>query len=128
MQAALVRSTKVLSVEPLYSHIMTSNTSEQRVDGAKLLVRPPSGVSAEKMTRILQCHSARVLLGQVNRDAVRHDPYWLPDRWVNIQVKPENGNFMIIVSADTVHEGLEVLAHANQYADEHTTAAEPDLP
>jgi hypothetical protein len=127
-QDALVRSTKVLSVQPLYSHIMTSNTSEERVDGAKLIVRPPSGVSAEQMTRILQCHSARVLLGQVNRDAVRNDPYWLADTWVNIQVKPENGNFAVTVSTDTVREGLEVLGHANQYADDHLVAAAPELP
>lgn len=127
-QEALVRSTKVLSVQPLYSHIMTSNTSEQRVDGAKLLVRPPSGVTAEQMTRILQCHSARILLGQVNGDAVRNDPYWLPASWVNIQVKPENGNFAVTVSADTVSDGLRLLGHASQYADDHMLAAEPELP
>jgi hypothetical protein len=127
-QEALVRSTKVLSVQPLYSHIISGKTAEQRVDGATLLVRPPQGVDAEQMTRILQCHSARVLLGQVNRDAVRNDPYWLPDSWVNIQVKPESGNFAVTLSTDTVHDGLQVLGHANQYADDHTLAAEPELP
>jgi hypothetical protein len=118
----------VFSVEPLYSHIMTASGSEERVDGVKLLVRPPPGVSADQMTRILQCHSARVLLGQVNPDAVRSDPYWLPDSWVNIQVTPENGNFAVTVSADTVRDNLKVFGRANRYADDHMLATDPELP
>jgi hypothetical protein len=127
-QDALVRSTKVLSVQPLYSHIMTASASEERVDGVKLVVRPPQGVSAEQMTRILQCHSARALLGQVNREAVRSDPYWLPDSWVNIQVTPENGNFAVTVSADTVRDNPKVVGRANHYAGDHMLATDPELP
>jgi hypothetical protein len=127
-QEELVRSTKVLSVEPIYAHIMTASSSEERVDGAKLIVRPPPGMSAEQMTRVLQCHSARALLGQVNRDAVRNDPYWLADRWVSIEVKPENGNFAITLSADSVRDNLEVLNHASGFASDHAVALEPELP
>jgi hypothetical protein len=123
----LVRSMKVLSVEPLYSHIMTGNAAEERVVGAKLLVRPPPGISAEQMTRVLQCHSARILRGQVHRDAVRSDPYGLPDSWVNIQVKAENGNFAVAVSANSVRDNLQVLGQAKQYAAEHMLAAAPEL-
>jgi hypothetical protein len=124
----LVRSIAVLRVQPLYSHVRTNNTSEERVNGAKLLVRPPSGVSAEQLTRILQCHSARVLLGQLNSSAVPNDPYWLPDRWVNIEVKPENGNYAVTLSADSVRDNLQVFGRANQYADEHMIATDPGLP
>ncbi len=127
-QDQLIRSTRVLSVQPLYSHIMTADSSDERVDGTKLLVRPPPGVSAEQMTRILQCHGARVLLGQVNRDTVASDPYWLPNRWVNIQVTSENGNFAITVSAESLRDNLKVFGRANRYADDHALAAEPELP
>jgi hypothetical protein len=128
-QDGLVRSTRVLAVEPVYSHVMTSRgNSEERVCGAKLLVRPPQGVSAEEMTRILQCHSARVLLGQVNRDTVPNDPYWLPDSWVNIEVRPEDGNFAVTVSADSVDENLQIFGRANHYADDHMVATDPGLP
>src|SRR5271170_4544993 len=86
-ELALLRSTIILRVEPLYSHVPTSNNNaEDRVNGAKLVVRPPKGVTAEQMTRILQCHSARVLLSQVDGSAVPNDPYWLADRWLNIEV------------------------------------------
>jgi hypothetical protein len=126
---SLVRSTRVLVVEPIYSHSMTSkNNSEERVSGAKLLIRPPAGVSAEDMTRILQCHSARELLGKLNPDAVKNDPFWLPDAWVNIDVKPENGNFAVTLSADSVHDNLEVFGRANHYADDHMLATDPGLP
>ena len=124
-----MRSTRVLAVEPLYSHVITSNNnSEERVAGAKLLVRPPNGVTADQFTRALQCHSARVLLGQVNPAVVPNDPYWLPDSWVNINVKPENGNFAITISADTVHDNLQVFGRANHYADDHMMATDPGLP
>ena len=128
-QDGLVRSTRVLAVEPLYSHVITSNNnSEERVAGAKLLVRPPSGVTADELTRVLQCHSARVLLGQVNPATVPNDPYWLPDTWVNINVKPENGNFAITIAADSVHDNLTVFGRANHYADDHMVATDPGLP
>jgi hypothetical protein len=127
--AELIRSTKVLHVEPIYSLVQSSNNnSEERVAGAKLLIRPPAGVTAEQMTRSLQCHSARVLLGQVDSANVPNDPYWLPDAWVNIQVKAEDGNFAVTVSADSVRENLQVFGRANHYADQHMLATDPGLP
>jgi hypothetical protein len=127
-QDSLVSSTRVLAVQPIYSHVMTSYSSEERVNGAKLLIRPPAGVSAEEMTRILQCHSAREWLGKVNPEAVKNDPYWLPDAWVNIDVKPEDGNFAVTISADSVHDNLKVFGRANHYADDHILATDPGLP
>ena len=128
-EVQLLQSVTVLHVEPIYSHVLTANNnSEERVNGAKLLIRPPKGVNAEQMTRILQCHSARVLLGQVNGAAVPNDPYWLSDAWVNIDVKPESGNFAVTVSADTIHDNLLVLGRANHYAGAHMLATEPALP
>ncbi len=127
-QEGLVRSTKVIAVEPHYTRILTTGSTDERVDGVKLVVRPPPGVTADQMTRILQCHSARALLGQINRDSVRNDPYWLPDRWVNIEVKPENGNFAVTLSADSVRDNLKVLSQANGFASDHALATEPELP
>jgi hypothetical protein len=124
----LIRSTKVLDVKPLYSHVRTSNNNaEERVNGAKLTIRPPQGISAEQMTRLLQCHSARVLLGQVNAPSFGDDPYWLPDTWVAIDVKPEDGNFAVTLSADSVRDNLKVFSRANRYG-EQQMATQPELP
>lgn len=121
----VLRANAVLYVQPMYHHIIVNpNNAEDRISGAKLVLRPPTGVSAEELTRILQCHSARVLLGKVNPADIPDDPYWLADRWLDIQVTPENGNFAVTVVADTVHDNIEVLTHATRYAHEHVLATE----
>jgi hypothetical protein len=127
-QDDLVRSIAVLHVQPVYSQVGSTGSTEERVNGATMVVRPPNGVSADQLTRVLLCHSARVLLGRLNGNAVRNDPYWLPDTWVNIDVKPENGNFTVTVSADTVRDNLQVYGRANRYADDHMVATDPGLP
>jgi len=124
----LLRSTTVLRLDPIYSHVLTTNSgSEQRVNGAKLLVVPPQGMSTSQMDRILECHSAAVLLGKVSSAAIPSDPYWLPNSWVDIDVKPEGGNFAVTLTADTVRDNLQVLRRASHYADEHQLAVEPSL-
>jgi len=121
----LLQANAVLYIKPLYHHIIVNpNNAEDRISGAKLVIRPPPGVSAEELTRILQCHSARVLLGKVNPTDIPDDPYWLADRWLDIQVTPENGNFAVTVVADTVHDNIEVLGRATRYAQEHMLAIE----
>jgi hypothetical protein len=125
---AFLRSTRVLRIDPIYSHVASSKDgSENRVSGAKLLVQPPNGVSADQMDRILECHSAAVLLGQVSGLAVPNDPYWLPNSWVNIDVKPEGANFAVTLTADSLRDNLQVWGRASHYADEHQLAIEPSL-
>jgi hypothetical protein len=121
----LLQANAVLYVKPIYRHILVNpNNAEDRVGGAKLVLRPPTGVSAEELTRILQCHSARVLLGKVNPADIPDDPYWLADRWLDIQVTAENGNFAVTVVADSVHDNIEVLDRATRYANDHMLAIE----
>ena len=121
----LLQANTVLYVTPLHHHIIVNpNNSEDRIAGAKLVLRPPTGVTAEELTRILQCHSARVLLGKVSPADIPDDPYWLADRWLDIQVTPENGNFAVTVVADSVHDNIEVLGRATRYAHEHMLAVE----
>jgi hypothetical protein len=125
----LVGSATVLSVQPIYSHVMTSNNnSEERVNGAKIVVRPPAGVTAEQMTRTLQCENARILLGKVQADTAERNPYWLPDRWLSVEVWPENGNFAVKVRGDSVGDNLQVFQRVNRYAEQRMMAAGAELP
>jgi hypothetical protein len=113
---AVIRSVLVIDAEPLYSY-MASNAGDNNgkvVDGAKIVVRPPEGVSAEHLSRILQCHSAQVLLGEQGK--VVADPFWLPGTWLNIDVKPEHGNYAVTLEADTVADNLKLAAHATAFA------------
>jgi hypothetical protein len=127
--ARILESTKVIESEPIYSSVPTgSDNIEHRVNGAKLVIRPPEGVSAERMTRILQCHSARELLGRADRTTVASDPYWLPGAWVDIRVTPEDGNYAVDLEADTIAKSLEVYSRAVAYADAHPLNTSPAAP
>ena len=118
----VLQSTSVLSAGPLYAHVITGkNDAEERVTGARLLVRAPEGVSAERLQRILQCHSAQVLLGQVDPSRFADEPYWLPDAWVDIHVQPDDGGMAVTVSAQSIPEGLKVLHRATAFAETHPT-------
>jgi len=121
----LLQQTAVLGASPLYSHVVTKDGSEDRVTGAKLVVRPPAGVSPEALTRLLQCHSAQVLLGQVDPSRFSDDPYTLPDAWLDINVKSEDGNFLVVLRADSIPDGLDVLRRATAFADAHRAAVDP---
>jgi len=122
---ALQRTT-VLSASPLYSHVLSGkNNSEDRVTGARLVVRPPQGVSTETLTRLLQCHSAQALLGQVDLSRFSDDPYFLPDSWLDINVEPVDGNLTVVLRADSVSDGLQVLQRATAFADAHRGVADP---
>jgi hypothetical protein len=124
--ARILESTRVIESEPIYSNVPTgSDNIEHRVNGAKLVIRPPEGVSAERMTRILQCHSARELLGRDDRANVASDPYWLPGAWVDIRVTPEDGNYAVDLESDTIAKNLKVFSRAAAYADAHPLDTSP---
>jgi hypothetical protein len=117
----VMQSASVIKAEPLYSHVLThgSNDAEERVDGAKLVIRPPEGVSPERMTRILQCHGARALLGKVDRASLPGDPFWLPDTWVSVEVKSENGNYAVTLEANDAPSNIKLAARAMAFAEAH---------
>jgi hypothetical protein len=122
----VLSATTVIEAEPIYFHLSASQGSgEKRVSGAKLLVRQPDGVSSDEMTQMLLCHSAKALLGQVDMGAFPNDPYFLPDAWVDIDVKPENGFLAVRISADKVWQNLEVLHRATAFADVHRAVVGP---
>ncbi|HXX66413.1 MAG TPA: hypothetical protein VEK07_04475 [Polyangiaceae bacterium] len=125
----LLRSIKVLDVEPLFSFSHSSYMhGEERLVGAKLLIRPPAGTTAETLTRILQCRNARLLLGQGDVSAAGHDPYSLPNAWVNVEVTSENGNFAVALTAESFRDNLTVLDRAKTYAEDHMLASEGESP
>jgi hypothetical protein len=116
--------TDVLGAAPLYSHVMTgTNGSEERIDGAKVVVRPPVGLSSEDLTRALQCHSARAVLGEGDRSQLVDDPFWLPGSWVTIEVRPENGNYAVILEAEGLSANIRLAERAESYAKRHVRPA-----
>jgi hypothetical protein len=116
---ALLQGTAVLRSDPIYTRVMTKDGSEKRISGVKLIIRPADGMTADRLTRTLQCHSARALLGQVDRSQLADDPYVLADEWLDIQVGTEDGNLAVSLQADSVAKNLQVFNRATAYADSH---------
>jgi hypothetical protein len=128
-EVELLQTTQVLQAGPLYGHIFDANhaNESQMIIGAKLLVRPPAGVRPDELARILQCHRARVVLGEESAAQFPDDPYWLPDAWVDIDVNSENGNYAVLLSSDKVRYNLELVTRAKRYASEHMLGARPEV-
>jgi hypothetical protein len=115
----LAKHLSVLSVSPLYIRIHSSTMGEEvRTVGATLLVRPPEAMDANRLLRNLQCHAAKVVLGEVPR-IEPSDPFSLPGSWLEIEVVSEVGNYAISIAADSIPRGLHVLGEARAFARDH---------
>jgi hypothetical protein len=115
----IAKHLSVLSVSPNYIRIHSSTMGEEvRTAGAKLLVRPPEAMDANRLLRALQCHAARVALGQES-PIQPNDPFTLPGSWLEIEVESEVGNYAITIAADSIPHGLSVLAEAQGFARDH---------
>ena len=120
-EARVLADTRILKVEPWTFRAGSDVRSDGivRVQGVKLVVRPPDGVTLDEMTRILQCHSAKALLGRVDLPLLPGDPYVLPDTWLDIDVVTEHGVVVIKESADRIWQNLALLKRATAFAEEH---------
>ncbi|HEV3192517.1 MAG TPA: hypothetical protein VGY54_18535 [Polyangiaceae bacterium] len=110
----------VIRVDGQYSY---HSSGVGKVVGTRIVVRPPEGISTERMTRILQCHGAQALLGHIDPSQVSNDPYWLPDAWVEIDVKSEAGNYVAFLTTDTVSDNLRIMRRATAFAAAHSSGA-----
>jgi hypothetical protein len=82
--ASAISPSLVEGVEPAYSVVPSGNDRAIRLRGARLRLRPALDVSAEALQRTLECHQARVTLGESSE--VAFDPYVLRGAWLDIDV------------------------------------------
>jgi hypothetical protein len=123
----VLNDSNVLEAEPRYSHVPTmNNNAEERIDGAMIRMRPPEGVSLERLTRLLQCHSAKALLGDIDRTAIPDDPFWLPNAWVGVDVRSSDGNAVVIVETERNADNIRLAALAAAFA-RHRGGSAPSL-
>lgn len=86
-----------------------------QVYGVKLVVSQPA-LSAEQLARVLQCHEARAFLAGPRLAHADSDPFWLPDSWVDIVVKPDGGQFVVSLVGQSVADNLRILHRATAFA------------
>jgi hypothetical protein len=125
-EARVVRETTVVDAEPVtFVAWSTRQQGGHVVGGTKLFVNAPQGMGAGEMARILACHGARALLGEVDPAMLAGDPFYLPDGWIDSEVTEEDGLLVVKLSAETTWQNLIVLHRAVAFANAHPPATAP---
>jgi hypothetical protein len=116
--------TALRDVQPLYSDAEGSKTGSQSLlRGAVVNLQAVSGLTAEWLDRALECHSAKLVLGQSQQAAGAEDPFWLPGSVVDIDVQSAKDGFRVAVAGTSPAEGQQILARARSFASAKAKAA-----
>jgi hypothetical protein len=114
--APVLDGTAIEGVEPLYNSVVGYKTGQfSELTGTALTVRPIPGVTAEWLTRALECHSAKRVAGSI-AGVAPNDPFFLPGRMVEIDARSVHGGFRVEVRAAGPAEGHQVLDRAKAFA------------
>jgi hypothetical protein len=101
-------------VDAAYSTVPSGNDRAIRLRGARLQLRPGPHLSAESLQRSLECHQARVTLGE--GAAAPDDPYVLPGAWLDIDVDSTGDGFVAAVLVKNFDDAQRVLSRARSFA------------
>jgi hypothetical protein len=107
--AKIVDGSAVESVEPLY-RASESKTSHSRLEGVAIDVRPERGVTAEWLTRALECHAARQTLALEQGGTAGRDPFASVISAPHVVVRPAGDSFRVELTVATPAEAQNVLA------------------
>jgi hypothetical protein len=112
--ATLLSPSAVDTVQAAYATVPSGPAErEARLRGARIQLRPAPGMSSEALTRSLECHQARVTLGEVVPNA--DDPYVLPGEWLDLDASSARDSFVIVVSANDFEDARQVLERARRF-------------
>jgi hypothetical protein len=120
-EARVLESIRVLEARPKFHQNACNGVCA--VWGVYLVVQPPVGVEPERLARMLRCHNLRVLDGEVDASRIPNDPYGLRDSWLEIDVKPDAGNYLVTLAGDHFADTLRILQRAKAYAAAHGPGA-----
>jgi hypothetical protein len=104
----------VEGVEPAYSTVPSGNDRAIRLRGARMHLRPTLAESPQALQRTLECHEARVTLG--DSPAIADDPYVLHGAWLDIDVDSDGDGLTASVLVDRFDDARRVLDRARSYA------------
>jgi len=105
------------STEPLYARLRTgpkNNNYSTKLVGARLYVPSHPGLTPQELERMLHCHQARSVLGEIPASAA--DPFSIPDGWIDIQVQPERWGLVVQLRGQTAEESQLIDSKAQALA------------
>jgi hypothetical protein len=71
-------------------------------------------VTPDLLTYVLSCRSAQLVLGRVQ--GAENEPYWLPDGWVKISARSDDGAIVVALEGEDLPQSKEILARAQAFA------------
>jgi len=89
-------------------HIVDTCSGTSQTSGTVLLLRRTDG--ADSWTRMLRCSSARVFFGT-------SDDTWIPDGWVDLEVRAEGNGASVTISAESVAKNIRLYRRATAFAE-----------
>jgi hypothetical protein len=104
----------VMSVEPAYVHMNAPAWGDVRLRGASLRMRPTLNMPVGVLQRTLECHQARVALGDAAE--LDEDPYVLAGSWLEIHVSGTEEGLVAAVYADSIEDARRVVDRARKFA------------
>jgi len=102
-------------VEPLYFGLQ-SKSSNPRLEGAVLTIRPIRGATAEWLARSLECHGVERMLGRTVARNGAVDPFVLPGSMVTVSVRSSGDGFRVELQGATMEDSREILSRADAFA------------
>jgi hypothetical protein len=97
----------VHTVEPSYISDTCSGTAQ--VSGTRLFVGPPRGTASDRWTRLLRCPSGRVFVTGSDEQRPGRPHLWIPNGWLDIDVKRSGDDLTITLSAESVPKNIQLL-------------------
>jgi len=113
----------VVHIEPHYTRNTCDGTTQ--VIGTQVVLRSPSDSASAALSRMLRCGFSRVLIGTPNPASLSPTSLWLPDGWLDIEVKPDGGNFLITLSAESVPKNIQLFHRTTDFLGARGTAGAP---
>jgi hypothetical protein len=100
-------------VEPAYVHMNAGAGGDLRLRGANLHMRPTVNMPIGVLQRALECHQARVTLGEAKE--VDDDPYVLAGSWVDIHVSGTEEGLVAAVLTDSLDDARRIVDRAHKF-------------
>jgi hypothetical protein len=118
---ALLAATLPLRTEAYCNYDACSGAAQ--VFGVRIFVRPPPGVSAQRLALAVQCHNARALLqpSAAMETSAAADPYRLPDIWVSDDVAASADGMVVTLSGDSIADNIRLRHHVETMFEQQRT-------
>ena len=113
----ILQRNTVLRVEAHYTRNTCDGTTQ--VIGTRALLRSPEGSSGAALSWMLQCRASRIFLGEAAPSGFPRGSPWLPTGWLDVEAKPEGGNVIVTLSADSVPKNIELFRRTAELVSAH---------